>query len=133
MISSIFIKMQFLKKEPALSKKKPKGQEVHNKKWLSHFKQPIIMISSEDKKTQATLVLLGNNNEKLTWVSADGISLSFYNGVLISSRGFAQDLMALNHPFIEKPFEKIGKEYQKTYRYINGENDYNDIEFTCQM
>ncbi len=126
-------KNAILKKEPPLSKKKPTSQKGHNKKWLSRFKQPIILISSEDKKTQATLVLLGNNNEKLTWVSADGISLSFYNGVLISSRGFAQDLIALNHPFIKKPFKKLGKEYKKTYRYINGENDYDDIKFTCRM
>ena len=44
------------------------SNEVKKKtnQWLSEFKQPIILISSIDEKTQATLVALGNNKERLT-------------------------------------------------------------------
>ena len=58
------------------------SKEIKNTKRLSKFNQPIILISTEDKKVQATLVALGNNSEKLTWVSADGISLTFDNGTI---------------------------------------------------
>ena len=34
---------------------------------------------------------------KLTWVSADGISVSFDNGILIATRGYSQDLMESQH------------------------------------
>tara|TARA_B100001250_G_scaffold324444_1_gene288003 strand:- start:129 stop:815 length:687 start_codon:yes stop_codon:yes gene_type:complete len=105
----------------------------NNSRWLSKFKQPIILISSEDKQVQATLVALGNNKEKLTWVSADGISLTFDNGILIATRGYKQDLIALKHPSIRTVFKNTSKNYIKIHRYINGENYYDDIQFNCSM
>ena len=65
---------------------------VYDRKWLSKFNQPIILLSSLDGKRAATLVALGNYKNKLTWVSADGISVSFSNGILIATRGYSQDL-----------------------------------------
>ena len=80
-------------------KTKPVEPKVPKKtrQWLSRFKQPIILISTLDQKTQATLVALGNNKEKLTWVSSDGISLTFDQGILIATRGYTQDLLALKY------------------------------------
>ena len=75
------------------------------RRWLSNFNQPIILISSTDFKNQATLIALGNNNEKLTWVSADGISLTFDQGVLIATRGFSQDLFSLRYTNPRKLFQ----------------------------
>ena len=74
---------------------------------MSRFNQPIILISSEDMRVQATLVALGNNQEKLTWVSADGISFTFDNGILIATRGYTQDLMALRHKTLKTMFIKF--------------------------
>ena len=99
--------------------------------WLSKFKQPIILISSSDGKTQATLVALGNNNEKLTWVSADGISLTYDNGILIATRGYSQDLLSLKYLNPTNLFKSKNIEYKKVHRYLTGENKYNDINFKC--
>ena len=73
------------------------SKTLYDKKWLSKFNQPIIGLSSPKHQEQATLVALGNQNDKLTWVSADGISVSFANGVLIATRGYSQDLMESRH------------------------------------
>ena len=103
----------------------------NTKKWLEKFSQPIILTSSIDKKNQATLVALGNNSERLTWVSSDGISLSYDNGVLIATRGYSQDLLSLHYVKPKKIFSSIYLQYNKTHRYINGENRYEDIQFNC--
>ena len=103
----------------------------NSKKWLEQFKQPIILTSSTDKKNQATLVSLGNNEERLTWVSSDGISLSYDDGVLIATRGYSQDLLSLRYNKPKKIFSSSYLEYYKTHRYLNGENRYNDIHFKC--
>ncbi len=103
----------------------------NSKKWLEQFKQPIILISSTDKKNQATLVSLGNNEERLTWVSSDGISLSYDDGVLIATRGYSQDLLSLRYKKPKKIFSSSYLEYDKTHRYLNGENSYNEIHFKC--
>lgn len=103
----------------------------NTKKWLEKFNQPIILTSSTDKKKQATLVALGNNAERLTWVSSDGISLSYDNGVLIATRGYSQDLLSLNYEKPKKIFSSNYLKYNKTHRYLDGENRYNDLQFKC--
>ncbi len=99
--------------------------------WLSEFKQPVILISSLDKKNQATLVALGNNKEKLTWVSSDGISLTFDQGVLIASRGYSQDLFSLKYLNPESLFGSKNIRYKKVHRYLTGDNKHNDVDFQC--
>jgi hypothetical protein len=64
-------------------------KKIYDRAWLSKFNQPIIVLSSSDGKTGATLVALGNYQNRLTWVSADGISVSFLNGILIATRGYS--------------------------------------------
>ena len=108
-------------------------QEVPKKtsQWLSRFKQPIILISSLDEKNQATLVALGNNKEKLTWVSADGISLTYDQGILIATRGYSQDLFSLKYLNPTDLFRSENIEYKKVHRYLTSENKYDDIIFKC--
>ena len=45
--------------------KKGENNKVYNREWLSKFNQPIILLSSLDGKNSATLVSLGNNQNKL--------------------------------------------------------------------
>jgi len=99
--------------------------------WLSEFKQPVILISSVDEKNQATLVALGNNKEKLTWVSSDGISLTFDQGVLIATRGYSQDLLSLKYLNPIGLFGSKNIRYKKVHRYLTGDNKYNEIDFQC--
>ena len=105
----------------------------YNKKWLSKYNQPIIGLSSPNQKEKATLVALGNHNDKLTWVSADGISVSFANGILIATRGYSQDLIESQHNHLNNFFLKQTKIRKKTYRYLNGENRYRELKFTCSI
>ena len=114
-------------------KTEPTKNSVQKKtnQWLSKFKQPIILISSVDERTQATLVALGNNEEKLTWVSADGISLTYDQGILIATRGYSQDLLSLKYLNPIDLFKSKHIEYKKVHRYLTGDNRYDDINFKC--
>ena len=95
---------------------------------MSQFPQPIILISSTDEKNQATLVALGNNDEKLTWVSSDGISLTFYSGILIATRTF-RDLISLK--MIAPKICSLKLLNTVIHRYLDGGNKYDDIKFEC--
>ena len=106
---------------------------VYDRKWLSKFNQPIILLSSLDGKRTATLVALGNYKNKLTWVSADGISVSFSNGILIATRGYSQDLMESQHNNLDSIFRNTNGSHLKTYRYLNAENDYQELNFSCSI
>ena len=89
------------------SKVEKNHKKVYNRDWLSQFSQPIILMSSLDEKTSASLVALGNYKNRLTWVSSDGISVSFENGILIATRGYSQDLMESRHENIDSLFTDL--------------------------
>ena len=112
-------------------KTEPKETRKNNL-WLSKFNQPIILISSMDKINQATLVALGNNKEKLTWVSSDGIGLSYDQGMLIGTRGYSQDLFFLKYKKPANIFAASQIKYNKIHRYLKSDNKYFDIGFECR-
>ena len=109
------------------------AKQIFDEEWLSKFNQPIVLLSSLDGRKTATLVALGNYKNKLTWVSADGISVSFINGILIATRGYSQDLMESQHNVLNILFTRNIKTRTKKYRYINGENQYWELKFNCTL
>ena len=115
------------------SSKDVKQKTLYDKAWLSKFRQPIILLSSLDGKNNATLVSLGSYENKLTWVSSDGISLSFLNGILIATRGYSQDLMESQQNGLDTLFTKNTKKRLKKYRYLSSENRYEELIFTCSV
>lgn len=106
---------------------------IYDREWLSKFTQPIIGISAPKRSEQAALVALGNQDEKLTWVSADGISVSFANGILIATRGYSQDLMESRHGDQFSLFTRNTKKHFKTHRYLDGQNGYIELNFSCSF
>ena len=117
---------------PSLEAEK-KEQTVYNREWLSKFNQPIILLSSLDGKNTAILVILGNYQNKLTWVSSDGISISFKDGILIATRGYSQDLIEAQHEDLDKLFTQNILNRFKTYRFLNGKNRYEEMKFSCSL
>ncbi len=126
--------VDILKRKPAPSpSKNVNDKTVYDRAWLSKFKQPIILLSSLDGKNKATLVALGNYKNKLTWVSADGVSVSFLNGILIATRGYSQDLIESQYSDLKTFFTNRKKSHSKILRYLNGENDYEETTFHCSL
>ena len=123
----------FISGPTSTSKKIKKEKKVYDREWLSNFNQPIILLSSLDGKLAATLVALGDYDNKLTWVSSDGISVSFSNGVLIATRGYSQDLMESHNDDLNTLFKGPFKSHSKTYRYLNGKNEYTELNFSCAV
>ena len=66
-------------------------------------------------------------------MSADGISLSFKDGVLIATRGYSQDIMESKHENFNTLFNLSTKSLNKTYRYLDGQNEYNEVSFSCSI
>ncbi len=122
-----------IRKAAPSTPKQSKNKNVYDKAWLSKFSQPIILLSSLDGKKTATLVALGNYKNRLTWVSADGISVSFLNGILIATRGYSQDLLESQQNGLDTLFTDNTKKRLKKYRYLNSENQYEELIFTCSV
>ena len=118
---------------PVTSQKVSKHKEIYDREWLSKFNQPIILLSSLDEKSGAILVALGNYQNRLTWVSSDGISISFKDGILIGTRGYSQDLLESQHNDLHTLFTSFKKNHSKTFRYLDGQNEYEEFNFSCSV
>ena len=123
----------FISAPTSTSEKIEREKKVYDREWLSKFNQPIILLSSLDGKLAATLVALGNYDSKLTWVSSDGISVSFSNGILIATRGYSQDLMESRHNDRDVLLKSSSRSHSKTYRYLDGKNEYKEFNFSCTV
>lgn len=53
-----------------------------------------MLMSLAGSQAQASLVTAGFNGTKVTWIGNDQISITLDNGLLVATRGFAEDLMA---------------------------------------
>jgi len=53
----------------------------------------LLRVSVISRDATAFLAKAGTNGSKVTWVTVDGLSLTFDRGMLVASRGFGDDLM----------------------------------------
>ena len=68
----------------------------------------------------ATLVPAGNNGTKVTWISADQVSVTLQNGLLVSTRGFVQDLMAADVSGVIQALVSSGGNATRRVDYLDG-------------
>lgn len=75
----------------------PEGMDprsVLTRAMLDRQGQPTLLAELPELSVSATMAMYGGNDDVQTWKSADGVSLSFLDGILVSSRGLGADLMS---------------------------------------
>lgn len=99
---------------------------------LDQLGQPLLYAELPARKARAGLLLAARNGPHATWVTADGISLSFRHGVLNASRGLGGDLMAAD---LDEPLAMIrgggSGRGVRIHAYLDGENQTYTRAFTC--
>lgn len=82
----------------------------------------------------ATLAIEAVNGTVTTWRTADNVTLSFDDGVLVSTRGLGFDLMGAG---AEKTWAALAGgdagPYRRQYRYLDGENHTAYVTAGCTM
>ncbi|KAF0676968.1 YjbF family lipoprotein [Profundibacterium mesophilum] len=64
------------------------------------FPDPLMVVETEATGRRTGFLLQGTNRDTQTWASQDGVTLSFRQGQLVSSRGLGNDLMSVDSPDI---------------------------------
>ena len=62
----------------------------------------------------------GTNGNRVTWVSADQISVTLEFGLLVATRGFTQDLMATDVSQVIKALVSSGGTAVRTVEFLDG-------------
>lgn len=94
--------------------------------------QELILVSVPSRDAAATLIRAGQNGDKVTWISPDGIGLTFRNGVLIATRGFGHDLMAADVVDLNRGLTP-GRLAVRVHDYLDGEDQIIRRTFQCDL
>lgn len=100
---------------------------------LDQVKTPLMAAQLTGPGTFATLVPVGANEDVVTWRSADDITLSLRQGVLVATRGLGQDLMVADVSDTLQMIRGSAVEYTRIHTYLDGEYQTRFQAFTCRQ
>jgi len=75
----------------------------------------------------------GQNGSKVTWKSDSGIAMTFDNGVLISTRGLADDIMGADIPGLYQALVRGSGTTTRRQSYMNDQDIVEVAEMTCTI
>lgn len=91
------------------------------------------LMSLVGQPSQAALVPAGTNGTKVTWISADQVSITLDNGLLVATRGFAQDLMASDISGVIQALVSSGGTAQRQMEYLDGLDQISGQVLQCSI
>ena len=92
------------------------------------------MLAAVPSRGAAALVQqVGTNGAKSTWLSPDGISVTFENGILVATRGLGPDLMAAEASGLNAALRQGAGEYTRTHEYLDGNDQIVRQSYVCRV
>lgn len=92
---------------------------------------PLLLASSLRVPITSILPRLAVNGDVETYMSSDGISVSFRDGLLIGTRGLGNDLMAADVSGVAARIRAGSGQAVRTHKYLNGEEQLVPYRFDC--
>ncbi|KAG1713781.1 hypothetical protein GQR58_002247 [Nymphon striatum] len=91
----------------------------------------LLRVSIISRDATSFLVTGGTNGTKVTWLSPDGLSLTFDRGVLVASRGFGDDLMGADVSDALASMESGGN-HLRTLDFLTSLDQIERRDFQCE-
>jgi hypothetical protein len=98
---------------------------------IDAYPRDLMLIDVILRDATAYVFLGAVNGSKTTWMSEDGLSMTFEHGVLIGTRGFGFDMMAAEVSGTLTGFSGASS-YSRTYDFLDGLNQIRRPIFKCQ-
>jgi hypothetical protein len=99
---------------------------------LDQVKTPLLAARLTGPGTFATMIPVGVNGDVVTWRSADDITLSLRQGMIVATRGLGQDLMAADIADALQMLRGFEGAYTRVHTYLDGEYQTQFLAFTCR-
>lgn len=90
-----------------------------------------LLLNVFERGSAATMVHIGTNGSRVTWVSAEGVSITLEDGVVLATRGLGGDLMGAAAPVKGSGFRNPSN-YLRTHDFLNGLGQIERREFNCE-
>ncbi|MCF6444751.1 YjbF family lipoprotein [Nereida sp. MMG025] len=94
----------------------------------------LIYIEIPEFPSQATLQEVARNRANSTWLSVDGVTVTFQQGFLVATRGYGEDLMAADLDAVRSAVMRgSGQNILRVHDYLDGGDDIERRSFICNI
>ena len=100
---------------------------------LAQTDERLMLLEIPARDAAAILSLVGTNQGVVTYLTADGVSLSLQNGLLVATRGFGFDLMTADVKETLAGLRNGTSSAVRIHRYLDGENQIVIESFVCSL
>jgi hypothetical protein len=119
-------------KKVSANDKKPKPKLTISRRSIDKTSKRVIYFEKSSGLSGILALFPGPNLEE-TWYSSDGITVSLFNGELITTRGMGNDVMNTTLPRSKSYNERVNSPYLKTINFLTSENKIQNISLNCNM
>mgnify|MGYP002398757564 CR=1 FL=1 len=111
----------------------PSGPLITREK-LATISAPVLLITVEQSGEQGTAIPLGVNGDAVTWITANGASLTFKGQALFSTRGLGADLLTAEMGGLPAAIaSRSPARYGRAMRFINGDESIRKERYFCEL
>jgi len=98
---------------------------------IKAFPLPLIRVRLEGTGAMSTMAEVDRKGSNSTYMTGDGVALTFRGGILTGTRGLGQDLMGLSAVNIAEAVRQ--GETTRQYRYLDGEDQLVTVSLRCRV
>lgn len=109
----------------------PDLRQVLTPEVLASIDGPLLLVEIPDRDAEAGLQPIGLRNGHRLWRTGDGITMSFREGVLSSTRGLGTDLMSTDLDEVVRALRNRSGEAVRLHQYLDGEERIETRAFVC--
>jgi len=100
---------------------------------LSGIKDSLLSAELDSGEFVATLFVTARSGPYLTWKSADNVTISTRNDVVVQTRGFPNDLMAVGTGPVQSALAGGPGRGAREYTHLTGDNQLRTIRLICEV
>lgn len=93
----------------------------------------LVLLALVDSNLAATAQLASRNGDKVTWITLDGVSITFDNGIIVGTRGLGDDIMGADISDVEAALARGGGSATRVNDYLNGLDQIERRSFHCEI
>ncbi|QQA43074.1 YjbF family lipoprotein [Pelagovum pacificum] len=95
--------------------------------------ETLLYASIPSREANAYVQEVGRNGSEVTWLSPDGITVTYENGLLVATRGLGPDLMAANVSGTVAAIRQGGGSVTRSHEYLDGLDHLVRQDYSCTV
>lgn len=92
-----------------------------------------MLVTAYGGASVASLVVAGTNGPRVTWISADQVSVTLENGIIVATRGFPEDLMAARVPGLRQAIANGAGQVTRVHETLDDDDQISQQVLQCSI